>query len=171
MGKFIVDGVEHWGMLAEAMIGGYIEGAILKGGELSIGGEGGTFKVFRDGSVQILGPDQETPVYATKDSMDLMSQSRQYHIELEYVGSTIFTEPGQSCVITCKVFEWDTDITSKLPNGTTFTWIRNSSANDNAWNASHIYTDTNTITITNADIEKNAQFSCKVNFDETQINS
>jgi hypothetical protein len=171
-GKFTVDGVEHWGVLSDAVISGYIEGATIKGGRLEIGGrEGdkGKFVVHEDGSVEILGPDATTPVYATKDSVDLVGQARQYRTELEYVGSTIFTEPGQSCTITCRVFSWDEEITAKLPTGTTFKWMRSSNADDSVWNLNHIYTDINTITITNEDIEKNAQFHCECSFDETKL--
>lgn len=160
-----------YGLIAQAVVSGYIKGSVIEGGSLKIGGEGGTFIVNEDGSVQILGPDAETPVYATKDAVDIVNKARQYHIELEYTGSTIFTEPKQSCTITCKVFRWDEDITSELPSGTKFKWIRSSNADDAIWNATHIYTDTNTIIITNEDIEKNAQFSCEVQFDDKDMES
>ncbi len=158
-----------YGLIAQMVLSGYIKGSVIEGGSLRVGGSGGTFIVNEDGSVQILGPDAETPVYATKDSVDLVNQARQYHTELEYVGSTIFTEPGQSCKITCRVFSWDEEITTKLPQGTTFKWTRSSNADDSIWNLNHIYTDINTITITNEDIEKNAQFHCVCTFDETQL--
>jgi hypothetical protein len=157
-----------YGLIADAVVSGFIKGSTIEGGSLKIGGEGGTFYVHEDGSVQILGPDAETPVYATKDSIDLVNQAYQYRIELEYTGSTIFTKPNQTCTITCKVFDWDNEITDKLPADTTFKWIRTSNVNDEAWNASHI-TNTNKITITNEDIEKSAQFSCQCIFDETKL--
>ena len=177
LGEFQVDtngdGVAEtmYGLLADAVVSGYIDGATIRGGSLEIGGrqgDKGKFVVHEDGSVEILGPDATTPVYATKDSVDLVNQARQFHTELEYVGSTIFTEPGQSCTITCKVFNWDTEITN-LPSGTQFKWARSSNADDSVWNASHTYTDINTITITNEDIEKNAQFHCVCTLDETKI--
>lgn len=158
-----------YGLIAQCVLSGYIKGSVIEGGSLKIGGTGGTFIVNEDGSVQILGPDAETPVYATKDAVDLVNQARQYHTELEYIGSTIFTEPGQSCTITCRVFDWDDEITDKLPSGTVFKWIRSSNADDSVWNESHIYTDINTITITNEDIEKNAQFHCVCILDETKL--
>lgn len=157
-----------YGLIAQMVLSGYIKGSVIEGGSLKIGGSGGTFVVNEDGSVQILGPDAETPVYATKDEVDLVSQANQYHIELEYTGSTIFTEPGQSCVIKCKVFEYGKEITT-FPAGTKFKWMRNSNVDDTTWNNSHTYTDINTIMITNADIEKNAQFSCQCTIDETKL--
>ena len=168
-GKFEVDGQTRWGVLSDAVISGYIRGSEIFGGRMEIGGDKGKFIVHEDGSVQILGPDAETPVFATKDEIDVVNQARQYHIELEYIGSTIFTEPGQSCEIKCRVFDWDNEITDKLPNGTIFKWVRSSNADDSVWNNSHIYTDINTITITNEDIEKNAQFHCLCTLDETKL--
>ena len=168
-GKFTVDGEERWGILSDAVISGYIQGSEIFGGRLEIGGEGGRFVVHENGSVEILGPDAETPVYATKDTVDLINTATQYHTSLEYTGTTIFTEPGQTCTITCKVFDYNTDITDKLPTGTVFKWIRASNVSDTEWNNTHIYTDINTITITNDDIEKNAQFYCECTFDETKL--
>lgn len=166
LGEFEVDingdGVDEkmYGLLADAVVSGYVKGSVIEGGSLKIGGSGGTFIVNEDGSVQILTTDDK-PVYATTDSVDLINQARQYHIELEYVGSTIFTEPGQKCIINCKLFNWDEDITSNLPDGTVFSWLRNGT----------VYKTTlvPTITISGADIDKNAQISCQIQFDETQL--
>lgn len=178
LGEFQVDtngdGVAEtmYGLLADAVVSGYVKGSVIEGGSLKIGGTGGTFIVNEDGSVQILGPDAETPVYATKDSVDLVNNARQYYTELVYSGSTIFTEPGQSCTITCKVFSWDDDITEKVKTtGGKFSWIRSSNSDDSVWNASHSAQTSNTITITNEDIVKNAQFSCEVQFDDEKITS
>ena len=157
-----------YGLIAKAVVSGYIKGSIIEGGSLRIGGTGGTFIVNEDGSVQILGPDASTPVYATKDEVDSISQVGRYYVELEYTGSTIFTEPGQSCVIKCRVFDAGEEIIN-LPSGTVFKWMRNSNGDDTSWNNSHTYTDINTITITNADIEKNAQFYCQCIIDETKL--
>ena len=175
LGEFQVDtngdGVDEtmYGLIADAVVSGFIKGSTIEGGELSIGGTGGTFKVHSNGSVEILGPDAKTPVYATQDSVDLINTATQYRTALEYKGTTIFTEPGQTCTITCKVFDWETDITDKLPSDTEFKWVRSSNVSDTLWNSSHTYKGINTITITNEDIEKNAQFYCECTFDETKI--
>ena len=162
-----------YGLLADAVVSGYVKGSIIEGGSLKIGGEPGskgTFFVNEDGEVQILGPNNDS-VYASKTKVDEIAQSRQYRTELKYTGSTIFTETNQSCVVECRVFDWDTEITDKLPSGTTFKWVRNSNntVNDEMWNSQHIFTDTNKITITANDIEKNAQFYCECTIDETRL--
>lgn len=171
-GKYTVNGETRWGAIAEYVTSDIIEGKHISGGSLKIGGydgSKGTFIVHEDGSVEILGPDAKTPVYATQDEVDLINQATQYQTSLEYTGTTIFTEPGQTCTITCRVFNWEDEITDKLPTGTVFKWIRSSNVSDTLWNNSHTYTDINTITITNEDIEKNAQFYCECTFDETKL--
>ncbi|MEE1302547.1 MAG: hypothetical protein UHD64_07155, partial [Bacteroidales bacterium] len=167
LGEFEVDingdGVDEkmYGLLADAVVSGFIKGSVIEGGSLKIGGTGGTFIVHEDGSVQILAADAKTPVYATQSDVDLINQASQYRIELLYDKTTIFGQPGQTCTLTCKVYKWDKDITSKLPSGTVFSWLRNGT----------VYKTTNvpSLTVTNGDIEKNAIFSCSITFDETQI--
>lgn len=171
-GKYTVNGETRWGTIAEYVTSDIIEGKHISGGSLKIGGydgSKGTFIVHEDGSVEILGPDQKSSVYATQDSVDLINTATQYRTSLEYTGTTIFTEKEQACTITCKVFDYNVDITSKLPKGTVFKWIRASNASDTDWNENHTYIDINTITITNDDIEKNAQFYCECTFDETKL--
>lgn len=176
-GKFEVEGEERWGVLSDAVVGGFISGSVIKGGRLEIGGrEGdkGKFVVNEDGSVQILAADNKTPVYATTSDVDLVAQARQYYTELTYTNSTIFSEPGQSSVITCRVFAWDEDITEELLSNPTkyelnFKWIRSSNSDDTAWNNDHLISASNTLTITNDDIVHNAQFHCQCTFDETKL--
>ena len=167
LGEFEVDingdGVDEkmYGLLADAVVSGYVKGSVIEGGSLKIGGTGGTFIVHEDGSVQILAADAKTPVYATQSDVDLINNARQYHIELVYDNSTMFNQPGQTCTLECRVYEWDEDITSKLPSGTVFSWLRNGT----------VYKTTTipTMTVTNSDIDRNAIFSCSITFDETQI--
>lgn len=157
------DGVEEsmYGLLADAVVSGYIKGSVIEGGSLKIGGSGGTFIVHENGSVQILAADAKTPIYATKSDVDLVNKAIQYHIELSYDKSTIFGIPGQNCTLTCEVYKGNDKITTKLPSETTFSWLRNGV----------VYKTTTKpeLKITNDDIERNAIFSCSVTFDETQI--
>ena len=167
LGEFEVDvdgdGVDEkmYGLLADAVVSGFVKGSVIEGGSLKIGGTGGTFIVHEDGSVEILAADAKTPVYATQSEVDLINNARQYHIELSYDNSTIFGSPGQTCTLTCKVYEWDEDITSKLPSGTIFSWLRNGTV--------YKTTTVPTLIVTNGDINKNAIFTCSITFDETQI--
>jgi hypothetical protein len=166
-GKYIINGEERWGPLAEYVTAGYIEGSTIIGGSLEIGTGGTKFIVNEDGSVEIM--EKGESKYASSSDMAIIQDARRFHTELEYKGSTIFSEPNSSCEITCKVYSWDNDITSKLPSDTTYSWIRSSNVNDTAWNNAHANSSSNKITITNSDIETNAQFSCEVHFNDTGL--
>jgi hypothetical protein len=166
-GKYMIDGEERWGPIAEYVTAQTIEGKFIKGGSIQIGDEtkegGSLFVVNEDGSTEIRSGGKNY-----LDAIKEIDEAYKLRVELEYDGSTIFTEPGQSLVITCKVFYSEKEVTT-FPAGTQFKWTRISNVNDEEWNNVHTYTDTNTITITNADIEKNAQFYCQCTIDETKL--
>lgn len=161
-GTFTVNGQERWGILTDAVLGGYIEGSQIKGGQLEIGGSGGTFKVNSDGSVQILGADGSS-TYATKSDFE---QAVGWSIEVISDGPTIFTDKEQTATLSCKVYYQGEDKTNTILNSK-FKWIRSSSnaSSDEVWNSNH--TGTKKITITHADIENNATICCKVDIETT----
>ena len=181
-GKFEIEDengnkVEHWGMLAEAMVGGYIEGAVLRGGSLKIGKKGGSqFIVNEDGSVQITdasGGDK----YASQSTVETLENARRYRIELSYDKSTLFSDINSDCTITCTVYSWQDDVTQKLlDNNVTFAWKRISNSDDSTWNNNHQWNtihdglQPNQIKITNNDVPKNAQIECQIIFDDTILN-
>lgn len=167
-GKFAVDGQDRWGVLSDAVVSGYIQGSIIDGGSLKIGGTGGQFIVNSDGSVQILGPRGEEKYAGDR-----------FKIDLEYTGSTVFSDFNDECVIDCFVYDTtlpmeEQDITSKVIEiGGTFIWNRSMAG----WTISdrNIIKDAdgnpivNKISITRKDIERNATFACTVSFDETKL--
>ena len=165
MGRFVVkddDGndVTRWGLLAEAMVGGYIEGSEIRGGTLRIGdGSNNYFQVDESGNVSIFKAGKEK--YASVDAVNEIDNAYRFHIVLSYDKSTVFGQPNQTCTLTCKVYELDNDITSKLPIGTTFSWLRNGV----------VYKTTTApeLEITNSDVDRNSVFACSVTFDEENI--
>ena len=158
-GRYFINGEERWGPLAEYVTADMIEGKKISGGSIEIGTGDTKFVVHEDGSVEIKAAGADK--YATVSALDAVSNARQYHIELFYDNSTIFGQPGQTCTLTCKVYEWENEITDKLPSGTTFSWLRNGVV--------YKTTTVPTLTITNSDIDRNAIFTCSITFDETQI--
>jgi hypothetical protein len=183
-GKFEVDGQEHWGVLSDAVVSGFISGSTIKGGTLEIGTGSTKFVVKKDGSVEILDKGQEK--YAGKAAIDEINKAYQYTVELVYNGSTVFASTGANTIMTAIVRDLGVDITHKLPigteNPTKFTWLRNGEiygepitmTNDNKPQEGVINTNVKTLTanqinITHADIEGNSFFSCQVDFDETKI--
>lgn len=176
LGKFTYDGQERYGLLADAVVSGYIEGSHMEGGTIKIGlNPDGTyaFEVKEDGTVEMnaWGGDLSERI----DSIE--QNTNTYSVKLETTGSPMFTDSTQTKTMTCRVFLRNTDVTNSLPIGTTFAWCRISDDDtaDAVWNAQHLYTkasniDTiidggfcNAITITPDDVEHSAQFTCEVN--------
>lgn len=186
LGEFEVDtngdGIKErlYGLLADAVVSGYISGSVIEGGSLKIGGAGGKFVVNEDGSVEILGPD-ETPLYAGSSAVSEINDAYKYTVELLYNGSTVFASTEANTIVTAVVKDYGEDITYKLPVGSTFTWLRNGAVyktttitEDNKPQKDIINTNINSLTanqinITHTDIESNSFFSCQVDFDEKQI--
>ena len=169
-----------YGLLADALVGGYIQGTEIVGGSLRIGGEKGTFVVHENGSVQILVGTGESESEVKLDSVDAINEAYRYTIELSYNTSTIFNTEDDETTITARVKEWGKDITETLMNNsaynTKFSWKRSSSETqdkDDEWNndPSHKDLTTNTITIKANDFVNNAQFFCEVNFNIIEDNT
>lgn len=179
-GSFEYDGKKYSGVLAEAIVGGLVHGAQIRGGYLEIGGQkddAGTFIVNEDGSVQILGPDGKN-LYAANGDVSVLQQALKYQTKIVYDGSTVFSDINDFCIVSCEVYRMnDTtseyeDITSQLEGKAIFNWMRDPSP----WTPVHTpKTDSslnfNQIKITHEDVKKNAQFSCQVQFDDENLSS
>ena len=168
LGEFQVDvngdGIPEtmYGLLADAVVSGFISGSRIEGGSLQIGGDGGKFIVHENGSVQILGPD-DNAIYASPEDI------YQYHTELVYTGSTVFSEPNSECIITAKVYSGETDITDKVlvQSGVKFEWSGGRPING-VW-PTLVDGQKNVIKITNDNIGRDAQIMCSVTFDDEKI--
>lgn len=156
-GSFEYNGQKYSGVIARALVGGVVHGAEIFGGKMEIGGDKGKFIVHEDGSVEIL-TTNDTPVYATKDDVDLIKYATRYHVELSYTDNTIFNTAGQSCKVNCTVYKDADDITDHI---TSFEWYINGEL--------HATTQTPYITITNSDFAGSAQLNCQVTFDEDDL--
>jgi hypothetical protein len=159
-GTFTVNGQKEWGIMTDAMVGGYIEGSEIKGGTLEIGGDGGTFKVHSDGSVSILDAHGNNS-YATKDDFN---GAIGWVTEIISDGPTIFTDKSQTSKLSCRVYYQGVDKTSTILSSK-FKWIRTSSksSSDEIWNANHA--GVKEVIITHADIANNATIYCKVDIE------
>jgi len=158
-GKYTHNGEEKWGVISEALIGGYVQGTEIEGGSLKIGDRGdGTYAlvVNSDGTVQINAWGGELADTITS------IESTAYDAIVSTSTTPIFNESVQSTVLTCTVYQNNNEVS---PDGATYSWIRTSTdpTGDAAWNAVHANLTTNTLTITGDDIEHSAQFSCNVN--------
>jgi hypothetical protein len=175
-GKYKIGDEERWGPIAEYVTADTIEGKNLIGGSMEIGGDGGIFKVNKNGSVQILGPNNEE-IYAGK----ALENAYRFQTRLTYDGLTVFTDINHECKIICHVYDTnkpigengleDQEITSEvIAKGGTFIWNRSLSGSNTNWTPTLVDGKPNVILIKHTDIERNAQFDCAVEFDETKFN-
>lgn len=159
-GKYTYKGEQHWGILSDALIGGYVQGTTIEGGSLKIGDRGdGTYAlvVNENGTVEI-------NAWGGKLN-DTIAQieTPHYDIILESTTTPILNKVAKSTVLKCHIYLNGTEITPT--SGTTFSWIRssNNEEEDTKWNAVHANKTESIITITTSDLDGNAQFSCEVN--------
>ena len=159
-GKFTVDGQTYFGVLASAVIGGYVEGATLRGGTLNINDK---FIVDEDGKVTMTNADINN--YIKSEEFADVTGKMMYRTEVISDGPTVFSSKDQTTVLRCIVYSWDTDITKDLEDAS-FNWKRSSdNANDDeTWNNDH--KGTKYVTITHTDIQDNATFSCEVSIED-----
>jgi hypothetical protein len=178
-GKFEFKGETRWGVLSDAVVSGFISGSVIEGGSLKIGGQEGdkgTFIVNNDGSVQILGPEGNE-MYAGK----ALENAYRFQTRLTYDGLTVFTDIDHKCTVTCHVYDTsvpivkgieDQEITSEVISiGGTFTWNRSLSGSNSEWEPTFVNNQPNVILIQRKDVERNAQFDCVVDFEETKLNT
>ena len=151
-----------YGLLADAVVGGYIKGAEIVGGSLQIGdGSDNYFKVNEQGDVEIVQAGQQK--YASVDAVNAIDQAYKYSVSLSYSGSTVFAVADDEIrtTIIAKVSERGEEIEDV--SNFKFNWIRSSSNpdDDDKWNNEHI-NHGNTLVIDHRDVINNSQFSCQV---------
>lgn len=176
VGEFEVEinGVKQnmYGMLADAIVGGYIQGTEIVGGRLEIGSnEVGKrkFIVNEDGSVEIGTVVQKgdttaiESAYASADALQQIDNAYRYSVALTYSGPTVFASVDNTIqtTITATVYERGEPIDVEASK---FNWIRSSSnANSDAeWNADAKHKGVKQIIITHEDVIENSHFSCQV---------
>ena len=171
-GKYTINGEERWGPIAEYVTADTIEGKLIRGGAIEIGTEDTRFIVNEDGSVEIRSGGTN---YV--DAMKVIDNVYRFQVVLEYTGLTVFSDTEKDfCQIVCKIYDnnktTDKDITSQvIANGGTFTWKRALSGDNSIWTPTFVGGSPNIILIKHGDVDRNAQFSCSVDFDETKFNT
>ena len=102
-----------------------------------------------------------TKIEAIGGKVDEILDAKMYRTELVLEGSSIFRDKGQTSVMHCKVYSWDTDITAQLDDSC-FQWHRKSSNEtaDADWDAKH--SGMKSVTISTEDVQDNASFFCEI---------
>ena len=158
LGKVLVAGEYYYGLIAEMLIGGIVQGSKIVGSTIQIGErEDGTyaFEINNQGQIIMRGDDGETIIGGS-----ITDGFTSVRIVVDS-GSTYFTDTTQSATLSCHVYFGGSETTSKYAD-TAFSWIRSSddAAADSIWNSHH--TGMKSIVVTPSDIEHNAQFYCTV---------
>lgn len=182
LGEFTVDDVTYYGLLAQAVIAGYIEGSTIEGGTIKIGKQPDgsyAFCVNEDGSVTMSMPagssingyareeDVNNQIQEIHNQVSDINSSKMYRIEIIADGSTIISTTTDQATMTCKVYSWDTDITDTL-DSSLFNWKRTSSSaeRDAIWNAMPEHQGIKSITVNADDVIENSSFICEVDLPE-----
>jgi hypothetical protein len=191
LGEFTVDNVTYYGLLAQAVISGYIEGSRIKGGTIQIGlQDDGTyaFEVHEDGTVTMGGgssiggytasdldnmsnsiANTQNTVQNIQGAVDNINSQKMYRIEIKCIGPQILRTKNQTAKLYCHVYSWDADITDSL-DASLFNWKRHSdnADHDEIWNLMSIHRGRKTLTISTEDITENANFSCEVTLPDSE---
>lgn len=167
-GEYKYKGEDQWGVLANAVVAGYIEGSEIEGGEIRIGknpdsGEY-TFIVTSDGRVQINAWGGQLSDKIDEVEKGVNDIANAYTISITSM-HPILDEKVRSTILTCELIQND-EIVDPVPSGTTYTWKRssNDSSSDELWNndTSHRNNTVKNIIISADDIDNSARFTCEV---------
>lgn len=164
-----IDNVKQnmYGLLADAIVGGYIQGTEIHGGKLEIGGDGGTFIVNEDGSVEIKVGDQDK--YASVDAITAIDSAYKYSIQIVHTGKAVFSSKADTATMTAKIYRRGVDATDEFKKaGVIVYWEKNPSEED--WEATPITSgDSYSIILNSEDVQNSAQISCYIDPTEEQI--
>lgn len=158
-----------YGMLADAIVGGYIQGTEIVGGKLTINGKKGTFIVNEDGDVQIKSSTGDD-LYAQQSAVTAIDAAYKYSIKLIHTDKAVFSTKDDKATITAKVYRRGVDVTQIFKDeGVQVSWNKNPS--DSNWAPSE-YVDgeyTYGIILRSNDVQNSAQISCYINIDDAKI--
>lgn len=181
LGQITVDNQSFYGLIAEMVLSGYIEGTKIVGGTIQIGeyfdeykNKQYAFEVHEDGTVTMGGGSGYVDKNGDKhgfdeitDNIEKINNAKMYRVEVQCSGPLIMNQKTQTATLSCKIYSWDTDVTETF-DSSLFRWYRssNDSAQDEIWNNNTKHHGCKTLQITNEDIDNNASFYCEVSLSE-----
>ena len=155
-----------YGLLADALIGGYIQGTEIRGGKLEIGGSGGKFIVNEDGSVEIK-TSTGSDVYAQTGAVTAIDAAYKYSIQIAHTGKAVFSSKADTATMTAHIYRRGVDATENFKNaGVIVYWEKNPSSE--GWTPK-INGDSYSIILDSEDVHNSAQISCYIDPTEEQI--
>lgn len=157
-----------YGLLADALIGGYIQGTEIRGGNLRIGdGSNNYFQVNEKGDVEIVQAGKEK--YASVDAVSAIDTAYKYSVQIIHTGKAVFSSKTDTATMTTKVYRRGVDATDEFKDaGVVVYWEKNPSGAN--WEPTLTTTgDTYSIILNASDIENSAQISCYIDPTDEQI--
>lgn len=191
-GKYKIDDQEYWGLLAEAVIAGYIEGAKIVGSDIEgkstirigdLGDGRWSFEVDEHGNVSMLGGQVQFNVTKnslveaenklqdqidqTVEEITKINSAKMYSVEITTSDPTVISTANDVATMVCRVYSWGTDVTDTFDESL-FNWKRtsNNEEYDVIWNSMPEHIGKKSITIDADDIIDNSSFTCEVNLPE-----
>lgn len=154
LGEFTIDGQSFYGLIAEAVIAGYIEGSKIVGGTIQIGESKmnpghPAFEVDENGNVKMLGglvefsengnnvvnslaaSEERLQTQITEsnktlqNAIDNVNNKQMYDVKVICNGPTSLSYDSDKAILHCKVYAWNTDVTESQ-DATNFQWHRTS---------------------------------------------
>lgn len=174
LGEFTVDDVTYYGLLAQAVIAGYIEGSKIVGCDINIGngafvvdGKTGAVTMSMPTGSSIDGYVKTDDIIEIEETVKNINATKMYRVEIITSDSTVISTSSDVATMTCKVYSWDIDITDTF-DASLFNWkrISNDAELDNVWNAMPEHQGVKSITIDADDVIDNSSFTCEVDLPE-----
>lgn len=160
-GKYKIGDEEYWGLLADAVIAGYIEGSTIKGGTIQIGERADgeyNFEVDANGYITMVGGKG---ISSSGDTIDLDD----YNTTIEIIADrTILDSKTQNITLTCRVLSYDVDVTDSY-DASAFSWLRSTGDDkaDEEWNSNQAsVVNGKELVISSGDVADVAFFQCQV---------
>ena len=115
-----------------------------------------------DGSGGQFGVEYTSFKNSTEQSLQDIESKKMYRVQIESDNGNIFKNGDIQCVLSCKVYSWDNDITDEI-NASNFKWTRKSknTEEDAKWNARH-FGGSKMLTLTQEDVYGRSVFYCEV---------
>lgn len=157
-----------YGLLADAIVGGYIQGTEIQGGSLRIGdGSNNYFQVNEKGDVEIVQAGKEK--YASTDALTAIDSAYKYNVQIAHTGKAVFSSKSDTATLTAKIYRRGVDATDVFKSaGVVVYWEKNPSEAN--WVPSYVAQNNSySIILDSTDIENSVQISCYIDPTEDQI--
>lgn len=157
-----------YGLLADALIGGYIQGTEIRGGNLRIGdGSNNYFQVDENGDVKIVQAGKEK--YASADAVSVIDTAYKYSVQIIHTGKAVFSSKSDTATMTAQIYRRGVDVTDVFKTaGVIVYWEKNPS--EAGWVPNYTTQgNTYSIILDSVDVQNSVQVSCYIDPTDEQL--